>query len=181
LRVDENTILPSVAISSTGRKITSLVDSGVRFTYLIDDEAKKFLELEKPRDEKDESLHEKFNLVRLHDEDTVVTACSHHAVYRYDVKQLCEVESRFAQSIDDMAIDDVPVARLIMQMPDSEYKKRVLQPSQNVQETPVDKKIRALMGSQNPAPATKSFMQRMQLPLLGAAVGFFFVWCARGE
>ncbi len=127
------------------------------------DEAEKFLELERPRDERDESLREKFNLVRLHDDDTVVTACTNHAVYRYDVEQLCKAESRFAKSIDAMAIDDVPVACSIMKMTDSEYKKSVLQPLQNGKE------------------ATKSFMQRMKLPLLGAAVGLFFVWCARGE
>lgn len=181
LQVDEKTTLPSVAISSSGQKIISLVDGSVRFTYLIEDEEAKFLALQKPWDEKDAPFHEKFNLVSLHENDTVVTACTHHAVYRYDVEQLRKVELRFAKSIDDMAVDDVPVAIALMQMTDFEYKNRVLRPSQNAKENPVDKTIRALMGSQNPAPTTKSFLRQMQLPLLGAAVGLLFFWCAKGE
>lgn len=176
LRVDEKTIPLSVALSSNGKKAISLVDGKIQFTYLFGD-ADNILEIERPFENKDLHAQEKFNLVRLHNDDTVITACTHHAVYRYDVKQLQDVESRFAKSIESIAIDDIPIALALMRMTESEYKKRALQPAQ---ETQLDKKIRALMGTQNQVP---SLLQRMKFPLLGvaAAAGLVFFMCGRGE
>lgn len=169
--VPAQTFLPSVSSSSSGCKITSLVNGVPRFTYLIDGKAERYLELAISDDNK-------FNLIQLHDDDTAVTACTDHDVYQYDVKQLSQVESRFAKSLDDMAVDDVPVALALLQMSVADFKKRASQPALRMDETRVDKEIRELVF---PGSSTmdyqQSLLQRIQLPLVGVA-GFFLALCA---
>jgi len=155
------TFFPSVTMTADGRKIIALVDGKVRFTYVVDGMPEKLLELPKPQ-------HENFNLMQLHDDDTTLTVCTDHVIHRYDLAPFRQVEKRFAKSLPDMAVDDVPVALELLKMSVQEYKQRAQQTTPVAHETAVDREIRKLI-----SPTSNSYepslIQRLQLPFLGIA------------
>lgn len=162
--VHEKTSLPSVAISCNGEKVISLVNGRVRLTYLLKtDGSQKFLELEKPAQD---ALH----VVRLHDDDLVVTACTHHDVYTYDLEQLAQLESRFVKPLEKMAIDDVKAASRLLMMICEKNKKTLKQ--KKITQFSIDEEINKIVspqisGEMTSTPGAQSLISKVQWPLFG--------------
>lgn len=161
----EGIIFSSLAMSNDGNKLICLVNGTPRFTYMADPQTKQ---LELP-------MQEKYLLACLHDEDTALTVCTHHDVYQYDLTKLKLFETRFAKSIKDMAVDDVPVALALQSMAAQEYQNCAQGKVPEQQNMFVNQAIEKLFSVPEHTPQ-KSFVQSIQLPLLGMA-GLLFAVC----